>query len=71
MELFYERASRIEEEMPDMYMRVSNASREALRMDHYPGGEDFKAYICPVKVVRGNKEDHPIFSPTVHLQDLI
>ncbi len=60
MELFYERASRIEEEMPDMYMRVSKASREALRMDHYPGGEDFKAYICPVKVIRGNKEDHPI-----------
>jgi len=60
MEFFYERASKIEEEMPAMYMRVSNASREVLRMDHYPGGEDFKAYICPVKVIRGGKEDYPI-----------
>ena len=60
MEFFYERASRIEEEMPDMYMRVSNASKKILLMDEYPGGEDFKAYICPVKVMRGKKEDHPI-----------
>ncbi|OGC46689.1 hypothetical protein A3J98_00020 [candidate division WS6 bacterium RIFOXYC1_FULL_33_10] len=60
MNFLYERASRVEEEMPDMNMKVSNASREILRMDHYPGGEDFKAYICPVKVMRGKNRDHPI-----------
>jgi len=60
MEFFYERAYRIEKEMPNMYMKVSNASRETLRMDHYAGGEDFKAYVCPVRVIRGNREDYPI-----------
>lgn len=60
MSFFYERAERVEEEIPDLYVRVSNLSRESLRMDHYPGGEDFKAYICPVKVMRFSNWDHPI-----------
>ena len=59
-DFFFERAQRVEEEMPDMYLRVSNASREILRVDHYPGAEDFKVYIAPVKVKRGESIDHPI-----------
>lgn len=60
MEFLYERASKVEEEMPDMYMRVSNLSRETLRMDHYPGGQDFKAYICPVKVKSLGEWSNPL-----------
>lgn len=60
MEFLYERASKVEEEMPDMYMRVSNLSRETLRMDHYPSGQDFKAYICPVKVKSLGEWSNPL-----------
>lgn len=57
---FFQRAERVENEMSDMYYRVSNASRESLRVDHYPGGEDFKVFICPVKVIREKEMDHPL-----------
>jgi hypothetical protein len=60
MEFLYERASKFEQEMPDVYMRVSNLSKETLGMDNSPGGQDFKAYICPVKVKSMGKWDHPL-----------
>lgn len=59
-EFFFERAQRIEEEMKDMYFRVSNKSRAILRMDIYPKDEKFKAYVCPVKVMRGKEMQHPM-----------
>jgi hypothetical protein len=60
MEFLYERATRVEQEMPDLYMKVSNLSRETLGMDDSPNGQDFKAYICPVKVKSLGEWSHPL-----------
>ncbi len=60
MEFLYQRASKIEEEMPELYQRVSDASKETLGMVNSPGGQDFKAYVCPVKVKSLGDWSHPL-----------
>ena len=59
-EIFFQRAARFREELPDTYQKVYEASRETLRIDHYPSRENFTVEVCPVKVMRGDQSDHPI-----------
>lgn len=59
-ELFFQRAARVREELPELYWKVYDASREILRIDHYPNRENFTVEVCPVKVMNGSEPDHPI-----------
>ena len=59
-EFFSQRAARVKEELPELYNKVYYASRDTLRIDHYPGRKNFKIEVFPVKVMNGNKPDHPI-----------
>jgi hypothetical protein len=57
---FFTRAERFREEMEETYIKVREASRDSLRVAHYPGNEDFDVWVCPVKSMCGNEPNHPI-----------
>jgi hypothetical protein len=60
MEFLYTRDQIVREKMPFMHQRVTKASREILKVDICEPVEDFRAYLCPVRVKVGNEFTEPI-----------
>jgi hypothetical protein len=50
----------VREYMSSMHERVTEASRQILKVDICHQVEDFKAYVCPVKVKLEEEFTHPI-----------
>jgi hypothetical protein len=60
MGFLYARDQVVRESMPSMHERVTEASRQILKVDICHRVDDFKAYLCPVKVKVEDEFTHPI-----------
>lgn len=60
MEFLHTRDQTVRGRMSSMHERVTKASREILKVDICGRVEDFRAYLCPVRVKVGNEFTEPI-----------